>query len=361
MENLVSSEMIRDFYAGKKVFITGHTGFKGSWLSAALHSFGAQLCGYALEPEQPGGLYDFLRPLDIGESIIGDVRDKNKLSAILRNFKPDIIFHLAAQPLVRRSYEIPAETFDINVTGTANLLESVIDLPGSCAIVAATTDKVYHNREQDILYKEEDALGGRDPYSASKACAELTINAFRASFFDINAYQQHKKAVASVRAGNVIGGGDWSKDRLLPDIVNSLANNSLISIRNPNAVRPWQHVLEAISGYLTLAMKLSDEPSEFSRAFNFGPLPADHLTVKELVEKTIELWGNGDWEDVSNSEQPHEAELLKLDISRALNDLRWKPRLNAETAIRWTINWYKQEYGKKADYSFYQIKEYFLL
>ncbi|MBL7700271.1 MAG: CDP-glucose 4,6-dehydratase [Chitinophagaceae bacterium] len=360
MENLVAGENISSFYFKKKVFITGHTGFKGSWLMATLGSFGAHIKGYALEPEQKGGLFDFLEPLSAGNNIISDIRDRHKLERELLSFQPDVIFHLAAQPLVRRSYKMPADTFDINVTGTANLLEAATKLDRKCAIVVITTDKVYQNKEQDILYNENDVLGGFDPYSASKACAELVVDSFRKSFFNPSHYPQHQKSLSTVRAGNVIGGGDWSTDRLLPDIINSLVNNEPVLVRNPDAVRPWQHVLEAITGYLLLAMKMHNDPVNFSQAFNFGPERNDHLPVKQIVEKAVEYWGSGSWKDVSDKTQPHEANLLKLDISKAQKALNWKPRLHAEQAIKWTIDWYKQKDEQKAAYTFRQIEEYFV-
>ena len=361
MENLVAGENISSFYYKRRIFITGHTGFKGSWLTAALHKFGADIKGYALEPEQNGGLYDFIQPLSIVKSFINDIRNKEVLENELLNFQPDIIFHLAAQPLVRRSYKIPADTFDINVTGTANLLEAAGKLKNQCSIVVITTDKVYQNKEKDILYKEEDVLGGHDPYSASKACAELVADSFRKSFFSVDDYASHMKALSTVRAGNVIGGGDWSTDRLLPDIINYLVSGKPVLIRNPNAVRPWQHVLEAITGYLLLGMKLHIYPDKFSQPFNFGPQPADHLPVKHVVEKAIAIWGSGSWKDVSDKNQPHEAGLLKLDITKALKALEWKPKLSAEEAIKWTVEWYKQKDDRKADYTFSQIEEYFVL
>jgi len=361
MENLVAGVTISSFYYRKKVFITGHTGFKGSWLLAALHSIGAFTKGYALAPEQKGGLFDFLQPLSLGESVINDIRLKDDLEEELLAFQPDIIFHLAAQPLVRRSYQVPAETFDINVTGTANLLEAVTRLNKKCAVIVITTDKVYQNKEQDILYKEDDVLGGYDPYSASKACTELVADSFRKSFFNISNYAEHQKSLSTVRAGNVIGGGDWSTDRLLPDIINHLIHSETILVRNPNAIRPWQHVLEAITGYLLLGMKLYADPRNFAEAFNFGPRPADHLPVKSVVEKAIECWGEGTWRDVSDHSQPHEAGLLKLDISKAQKALDWSPKLTAEEAIRWTIDWYKQEDAQKASFTLGQIEQYFAL
>ena len=346
------------YYKGKKVFITGHTGFKGSWLMACLHYAGAKVKGYALAPDYDG-LFKLLSPLQIAESIIADIRDRARLQKEIDSFHPDFIFHLAAQPLVRRSYEIPAETFEVNVTGTANLLEVVSKLPAKCTVVVITTDKVYENKEQHILYREEDALGGYDPYSASKACTELVVSSFRNSFFNTAKYKQHQKAIASARAGNVIGGGDWSNDRIVPDIVRSLQNKEGINVRNPSAVRPWQHVLEPLNGYLLLGALLDSTPALYSKPFNFGPLPEDHLSVKELVETTIKSWGSGNWIDGSDATQVHEAGLLKLDISRAKKELNWTPKLTASQAIEWTINWYKTQVQEQANYSFLQIKEYF--
>lgn len=347
------------YYKDKRVFITGHTGFKGAWLMACLHLAGAKIKGYALSPEYEKGLFNLLNPLHIAESIIADIRDKERLQKEIESFQPDFIFHLAAQPLVRRSYEIPAETFEVNVAGTANLLEAVHHLQSKCTVVVVTTDKVYENKEQDILYNEDDSLGGYDPYSASKACTELVISSFRNSFFNTNKYALHHKAIASARAGNVIGGGDWSNARIIPDIIRSLQQNKNIEVRNPNAVRPWQHVLEPLSGYLQLAMLLDKDPLHYSKAFNFGPLPGDHLSVKELVEEAIKSWGSGSWSDASDPAQPHEAGLLKLDITRAKNELQWNPKLSAKDAIAWTLNWYQQPDNKQADYSFQQIKDYF--
>jgi CDP-glucose 4,6-dehydratase len=361
MEDLVMQDQLFSYYKDKKVFITGHTGFKGAWLMACLHLAGAKIKGYALAPEYENGLFNLLTPLQIAESVIADIRDKERLQKEIDSFQPDFIFHLAAQPLVRRSYEIPAETFEINVAGTANLLQTVLHLKSKCTVVVVTTDKVYENKEQDILYKEDDVLGGYDPYSASKACTELVISSFRNSFFNTSKYAQHHKAIASARAGNVIGGGDWSNARIIPDIIRSLQEKQNIEVRNPTAVRPWQHVLEPLSGYLQLAMLLDKDPLHYSKAYNFGPLPGDHLSVKELVEEAIKSWGNGSWSDASDPAQPHEAGLLKLDITRVKNELKWDPKLSAKNAIAWTLDWYKQPHNKQADFSFQQIKDYFAL
>lgn len=361
MENLVSPGDILSSYNGKKVFITGHTGFKGAWLVACLHHAGAILKGYALPPAYENGLFQLLEPLQVLNSVIADIRHRERMKEEILSFQPDFIFHLAAQPLVRRSYEIPAETFDVNVTGTANVLEAVIDLPGKCSVIVITTDKVYENQERHVLYQETDILGGYDPYSASKACAEIVVGSFRNSFFNINNYSTHQHAVASARAGNVIGGGDWNTDRLLPDIVRSLKNYAPINIRNPRSVRPWQHVLEPIAGYLVLGILLHERPEKYAEAYNFGPSPDDHLTVQEFVTTAIACWGSGEWKDDSRPGQPHEAGLLKLDISKAMRQLNWRPKLNASTAIQWAVDWYKQSPNNQFIFTMNQIKEYFSL
>ena len=344
---------VLSYYKDKRIFITGHTGFKGAWLMACLHLAGAKVKGYALEPDYDG-MYNRFAAHTFGESIIADIRDKQKLQDEIDSFQPDFVFHLAAQPLVRRSYEIPAETFEVNVVGTANLLEGVTRLNKKCTTVVVTTDKVYTNKEQDILYNEEDQLGGYDPYSASKAATELVVDSFRNSFFNFSNYKQHQKALASARAGNVIGGGDWSKDRIIPDIVRSLQNNEDIVVRNPSAVRPWQHVLEPLCGYLQLGILLDTIPEKHAKAYNFGPLPSDHFTVKQLVKKAIECWGSGNWFDHSDPNQPHEAGLLKLDISKAKKELNWIPKLAGTQAIEWTINWYKKNTDAQLDFSIQQ-------
>ena len=358
MEKVVTELFLKDTYQGKKVFITGHTGFKGSWLAAWLYTLGATVKGYALAPEYDNGLFGLIENEGMIESVIADIRDTDRVSEEILSFQPDYIFHLAAQPLVRRSYELPTETFDINVTGTASVLEAAAKLQKACTIVVITTDKVYENKEIDVLYKEDDQLGGYDPYSASKACTEIVVNSFRRSFFNANKYSEHKKAIASVRAGNVIGGGDWSVDRIVPDIARALLNNETIGVRNPNAVRPWQHVLEPLGGYLLVGALLNKDPEKYATAYNFGPLPADHLTVKELVEIAIKVWGNGNWEDTSSPTAVHEANLLKLDIAKAKEELGWIPKLNASAAISWTIEWYKKPVAEQLSFSVEQIKTY---
>lgn len=360
METVVNKEQLQRAFAGKKIFITGHTGFKGTWLSLILNLLGAEIKGYALAPEGEQSIYSITQPLTGDRSVIADIRDKSRLTQEIDDFNPDYIFHLAAQPLVRRSYEIPAETFEVNAIGTANLLEALISIGKKCTTVVVTTDKVYENKEQDILYKEEDRLGGYDPYSASKACTEIVIDSFRNSFFNTANYQKHQKAIASVRAGNVIGGGDFSRDRIIPDIVQALQANRTIEVRNPYAVRPWQHVLEPLMGYLLLAMKL-DEDIQYSGAYNFGPRPQDHLQVKDLVTHAVQSWGSGEWADISGNAQPHEATLLKLDIGKALQVLQWQPKLEAAEAISWTIDWYKSAAIDASSYTQKQIETYLAL
>ena len=357
MESVVNQQLL-SIYRGKKVFITGHTGFKGAWLLLWLHSLGAEVKGYSLAPEDDKGLFSIIHSAINFSHVIADIRDKKKLTIEIENFQPDFVFHLAAQALVRRSYEIPAETFEINVVGTANVLEAVKELTGPCTVVVITTDKVYENREIDYHYKEDDLLGGYDPYSASKAATEIVVSSFRNSFFNLDNYSTHQKVVSSVRAGNVIGGGDWNRDRIIPDIVRSLQNGKAISVRNPNAVRPWQHVLEPLSGYLRLGILLSQDAVKYSGAYNFGPLPDDHLPVSKLVGIALECWGNGSWLDNSAIAKPHEAGLLQLDISKAKAKLNWHPGLNSKEAISWTIDWYKQASEIVFEYTMQQIKNY---
>ncbi|HRD56455.1 MAG TPA: CDP-glucose 4,6-dehydratase [Ferruginibacter sp.] len=355
---MVNFQQLAQAYKGKKIFITGHTGFKGSWLCLWLQQLGATIKGYALEPEVKPNLYDSLVAENKIESVIADIRDKEKLQAEIISFQPDFIFHLAAQPLVRKSYLIPSETFEVNAIGTANLLEAVIPLVKKCTVIIITTDKVYENLEQDILYKEEDRLGGYDPYSASKACTEIVVSSFRNSFFNPANYQLHQKAIVAARAGNVIGGGDFSADRIIPDIIRSLSQNKPVEVRNPASVRPWQHVIEPLGGYLQLGLLANEDATKYSGAYNFGPQPTDHLTVKEIVENAIRIWGSGEWKSVQQEQQPHEATLLKLDISKAKKELNWQPKLSAAEAIDWTISWYKKNQSEWLTYSREQIKKY---
>ena len=361
MESMVNNNIF-SVYSNSKVFITGHTGFKGSWLTYALHKAGAIIKGYSLAPETEPSLYRQIESALNIQSVIADINDAERLEQELLAFQPDFIFHLAAQPLVRKSYKEPLNTFTTNIIGTANLLNATGKLEKKCTIILITTDKVYENKEWHYPYRETDRLGGYDPYSASKACAELVIKSFTQSFFNLAKFDTHKKAIAIVRAGNVIGGGDWSEDRLIPDIAKSLANNQEIIIRNPNAIRPWQHVLESVFGYLQLGSLLSANPVKYSGAWNFGPVNADNLPVIDIVKQAIEIWGDGKINLQVDPHALHEAGLLKLDISKAINELGWKPKMNTTTAIERTIQWYKSFYEKsetseallEADILYYQ-------
>ncbi|TGD82999.1 CDP-glucose 4,6-dehydratase [Hymenobacter wooponensis] len=343
-------------YQGKKVFLTGHTGFKGAWLLQWLHLLGAQVKGYALAPEQPEDLYNLIQGDTLCESVLADLRDHKRLEQEIVAFQPDFIFHLAAQPLVRLSYEIPAETFAVNAIGTAYVLDAVRKLEKPCTIVLITTDKVYENKEWVYPYRETDRLGGYDPYSASKACAELVINSYIQSFFNPAAYEQHRKGIAVGRAGNVIGGGDWAKDRIIPDIVRALRAEQPVTVRNPKAVRPWQHVLEPLSGYLLLGAKLAAEPLSYGGAWNFGPYAEDNKTVGDVVETAVSIWGSGSYVSPPLVNQPHEAGLLKLDISKATSELRWLPKYTSKEAISETINWYKIFCNNPSNASEYTIE-----
>jgi CDP-glucose 4,6-dehydratase len=345
---MVKQELFGDFYEGRKVFITGHTGFKGSWLLYALYKAGAIIKGYSLKPETDPSLFNLIEKTIGVQSIISDINDGSRIEQEIVSFQPDYIFHLAAQPLVRRSYKEPLYTFATNVMGTANVLNALIKLEKPCSVVLITTDKVYENKEWYYPYRETDRLGGYDPYSASKACAELVINSYHQSYFSPAKFGTHKKAVASVRAGNVIGGGDWAEDRLIPDIIKSLVQNRDIIIRNPHAMRPWQHVLEPVFGYLRLGALLSGDPIKYGGAWNFGPLGSDDLPVLNIAKQFIEIWGKGNINIQADPNLLYEAGLLKLDISKALHELGWKPKMNTKDAINRTSNWYKSFYEKKA-------------
>ncbi|WP_245859550.1 CDP-glucose 4,6-dehydratase [Spirosoma aerolatum] len=340
MESMVIRNEYETCYRNKKVFLTGHTGFKGSWMLCWLQMLGAEVKGYSLKAEETS-LYNEIHGDHLCQSIIADIRDQDKLRTEILEFQPDFIFHLAAQPLVRRSYDIPTETFEVNMLGTMYILDAVRYLHKPCAIILITTDKVYENKEWHYPYRESDRLGGYDPYSASKATAELVISSYRNSFFNLEQYNEHTKSIASARAGNVIGGGDWSKDRIIPDIVRSLQANVPIPVRNPKAIRPWQHVLEPVHGYLVLGAQMALNPVKFSESWNFGPFMEDALTVQELVETAIQVWGTGQYALVHNEAQPHEAGLLKLDISKTVNELKWKPKLNSQIGIQMTLDWFK--------------------
>jgi len=336
------TSLFNGMYQNKTVLITGHTGFKGSWLAYWLKSMGANVIGYSLEaPTNPSHIE--LLNLNI-ISIIGDIRDQKKLDKTFDCYKPDIVFHLAAQPLVRLSYESPIETYDINVMGTLKVLEACKN-NNVRAIVNITSDKAYENKEWIWGYRENDPMGGYDPYSSSKGCADLLVNSYRNSYFNIIDYKKtHNTLLASCRAGNVIGGGDWAKDRLITDIMISVSENKKVSIRNPHATRPWQHVLEPLSGYLSVGQKLLEERVEVSDAWNFGPSDEGSITVEEVVDNIKKYWDKIDYEINKNPNQLHEANLLKLDCSKAHILLKWKDVWDSDTTFEKTVKWYKEYY-----------------
>jgi CDP-glucose 4,6-dehydratase len=335
---------LADSYRTRRVFVTGHTGFKGAWLAEWLGSLGAEVTGYALDPPTQPNLFD---ALDLGERlrhVVADVRDRGRLVAEVQAARPSLIFHLAAQPLVRRAYTEPHETFETNVMGTVNVLEAARACPSVRAVVIVTSDKCYQNLETGRAFREADAMGGRDPYSASKGCAELVTAAYRESFFADGA------AVASVRAGNVIGAGDWAADRIIPDCVRALAAGEEIVVRNPDAVRPWQHVLEPLSGYLWLAALMLRDGRRYEGAWNFGPTDQDGARpVRWVVERFLEEWGSGSWTTPADAgRQPHEAHWLSLDSAKARKQLEWAPVWDAQTAVRHTASWYREYYRAAA-------------
>lgn len=329
------------FWRGKKIFLTGHTGFKGSWLTLWLQALGAKVTGYSLAPETDPNLFSLARVSDGIESVIGDIRNRDTLLNAVKAASPDIVIHMAAQPLVRESYARPVETYETNVLGTVHLLDAIRQVPGVRSVVIVTTDKCYENREWDWGYRENEAMGGYDPYSSSKGCAELVTSAFRNSFFNPSTYAKHGVAVASARAGNVIGGGDWAADRLVPDIVRAIERGETVSVRNPHAIRPWQHVLEPLSGYLVLAEKLYCDGTHYSEAWNFGPNDSDAQPVQAIVERLTSQWGeNARWA-LDGGEHPHEATFLKLDCSKARARLGWRPRWDLGQSLDNIVAWYK--------------------
>ncbi|MDI9640292.1 CDP-glucose 4,6-dehydratase [Oscillatoria amoena NRMC-F 0135] len=327
-------------WPGKRVFLTGHTGFKGSWLSLWLQLLGAEVAGYSLAPPTQPSLFELADVQEGMLSIEGDIRDLERLRQAIAQFKPEIVFHLAAQSIVRQSYQNPVDTYAVNVMGTVNLLEAIRQVGGVRAVVNITSDKCYENREWVWGYRENEAMGGYDPYSSSKGCAELVTSAYRNSFFHPSDYAQHGVAIASARAGNVIGGGDWAVDRLIPDTLKSLIAKQPLPIRNPHAIRPWQHVLEPLNGYLTLAEYLYQQGAPFSEAWNFGPNDCDIQPVSWVVDRLFTLWGEGTWQ-WDRGTQPHEATTLKLDSTKARIKLGWQPKLDLETALAWIVDWTK--------------------
>lgn len=357
--------IVSNIFKDKKIFITGHTGFKGSWLVLMLQHLGARIKGYSVDVPA-GGIFQKAKVDTFCEHVLEDIRNGEKLKKEILEWEPDFVFHLAAQPLVLASYKQPLETFDVNIMGTAYLLDSLRYLQKACVAIIITTDKVYENQEWSYTYRETDPLGGYDPYSASKAASELVVGSYRQSYFSPASYQTHLKAVATARAGNVIGGGDVAENRIIPDIANALRAGSKVTLRHPNAIRPWQHVMEALHGYLSLAaaIALAPENSTLHTAWNFGPLDNDVLTVEDLTKIAIECWGAGSYEvHVVKGHLPKETYNLSLSTAKARHLLRWQPRWNSNLAIKHTVNWYKHELSQDADmksFSLQQIREYLL-
>ncbi|MBK5241001.1 CDP-glucose 4,6-dehydratase [Clostridium sp.] len=345
-----------NIYKGKKVLVTGHTGFKGSWISIWLKNLGAEVIGYSLDAPTEPSMFEICKLNEKITSIIGDIREEKKLNEVFEKYKPEIVFHLAAQPLVRLSYKSPKETYEINVMGTVNVLEAAKNSSSVKGVVVITTDKCYENKEWVYGYRETDPMGGYDPYSSSKGCAELIVSSYRNSFYD-----ERGIGLSSVRAGNVIGGGDWAEDRLIPDFVRSVSEEKSIVIRNPIATRPWQHVLEPLSGYLWLGSEMLKDAKKYNSGWNFGPRDTDVLSVEGILKLSIKAWGKGNIELEENA-QPHEANLLKLDISKAKAHLKWHPVYDVNKAVDRTIQWYKNYYGNKNEnmyeYTLKQIVEY---
>ena len=348
---------------GKSVFVTGHTGFKGSWLCLWLNRLGANITGYALEPHTDPNHFSVSSVKELlQDHYQADIRDEDKLSAAMKRARPDLVLHLAAQSVVRESYATPRETFDINVMGTISVLESVRKLDQPCAVVCITSDKCYENVEQVWGYRESDPMGDHDPYGGSKGAAELAIRTYRHSYFSPENYSRHGVKLASARAGNVIGGGDWTKDALIVDVIKSLAAGDPVALRSPSAFRPWQHVLQALSGYLMLSAKLLDSNDpKYCSGWNFGPVPGNEIPVHQLVEIFMKEWGRGEWIDASDGSNPREAHTLRLSIDKALWELGWKPCWSVAEVLHQTAHWY-QHYlnsgGSMREFSLSQVDQY---
>lgn len=345
--------MFNDVYKGKTILVTGHTGFKGSWLAIWLTQMGAKVVGYALDPYSPRGNFDACHLHDrLLADVRGDIRDFAKLDETIAKYKPEIIFHLAAQALVRTSYEKPKETYETNLMGSINVLEAVRKHDFVKTVVMITSDKCYKNVEQIWGYRENEVMGGYDPYSSSKGCTELMISSWRNSFFNPKDYAKHGKCIASVRAGNVIGGGDWSDNRLIPDCIRYIEGGEDICIRSPHSTRPWQHVLEPLSGYLKVGQKAIEDPVKFADGFNFGPSLSSNRTVWEVVEKLVKIYGKGKVVDTSDPNAVHEDKLLNLDVTKAYVMLNWHPKLTLDESLQFTVDWYKEALNTQDMYTF---------
>jgi len=351
-----------EFWKSRRVYVTGHTGFKGSWLTCWLYRLGAEAAGYALPPATNPALFE---AAGLGRHIrtqFGDIRNLEALTASLQEFQPEIVIHMAAQPLVRQSYADPIETFSTNIMGTANVLQAARQIKSVKVILNVTTDKCYENKEWDWPYRETDRLGGHDPYSSSKACSELVTSAYRDSFFPAAAYEKHGVGIASARAGNVIGGGDWSKDRLIPDLLHAIETGKPVKLRSPNAVRPWQHVLEPLHGYLMLCEKLFAEGDKYSSAWNFGPDENDCKPVSHIASSLLQLADSDTRLELETHPQPHEAGLLKLATNKSKAKLGWRPLLSLDDALKLTVDWHKQKREQKNVFqtTLNQIDDYML-
>jgi CDP-glucose 4,6-dehydratase len=350
----------RSFWKGRKVFLTGHTGFKGSWLSLWLQSLGADITGYALQPPTEPNLFTQAKVAESVHSITGDIRDFTLLKNSISDCGPEVILHLAAQSVVKRGYEDPIETYSSNVMGTVNLFEALRQLNHPCVVVNVTSDKCYENREWLWGYREVEPMGGSDPYSNSKGCAELVTSSFRDSFFPPELFTTHQVAIASARAGNAIGGGDWTCDQLIPDLVRAFLNGKSCLIRNPLAIRPWQFVLEPLRGYLMLAERLAENPGAISSAWNFGPAESDAKPVSWIADEMVKLWGDQAAWNRDVGSHPREANFLKLDISKAKASLGWCPALPLPSALGWIVEWFRefQSHGDSRRLTQTQIERY---
>lgn len=353
-------DIFDNFYKGKRVLVTGHTGFKGSWLSIWLHELGAEVIGVAKDPLS--GRDNFVLS-GVGKKmkadLRADIRDGELMKTIFHKYQPEIVFHLAAQPLVRLSYEIPVETYEVNVMGSIHVMEAIRATPSVKVGVMITTDKCYENKEQIWGYRENEAMGGYDPYSSSKGAAEIMIASWRRSFFNPEQFEKHGKSIASVRAGNVIGGGDWALDRIIPDCIRALEDDRPIIIRSPQSIRPWQHVLEPLGGYMMLAQRMWNEPTRYCEGWNFGPKTESISTVWDIATRVVASYGKGMLKDLSDPHVLHEAKLLMLDISKAKFKLGWEPRMNIEETVALTVDWYrKYKIMNGYDLCVEQINEY---
>lgn len=355
--------MNQNFWKDKKVLVTGHTGFKGSWLSIILKKFGSQVIGFSKDIPTKPSMYEIANVNDGIQNVIGNVNESTRIAKVIKEYKPEIVIHMAAQAIVRESYINPSETFLTNIMGTVNVLDAIKNSESVRVSIIVTSDKAYKVKKEHGKYLENDPMGGYDPYSSSKGCAELVTSSYRNSFFNPEKFSEHKVAIASVRAGNVIGGGDWGADRLIPDIVRGFQNKSMIKIRNPNATRPWQFVLDLLFGYMELAEKMWNQGDKFSEEWNFGPTFNEEKSVKWIVEfmkKQIHEKINFELE---NNVQPHETKYLRLDCSKAKEQLGWKSKMNAENTLLWTVNWYKEylKNGKMKEFTERQVDEYLVV